>query len=175
MLNQARRCADVEWILGDLSSVHWDGEFDLVVMTGHAFQELRTDGEIRGALSAIRAALVEGGRFAFETRNPLDRAWERWDAKYKGDVVDAWRTPVHRQYRVELPVDGEIVRSTQTYTSPSWVRPRITHGALRFLSKETLETFLSDAGLTIEEQFGDWDRSRFIPASREIITIVRRR
>ncbi|MBV9281391.1 MAG: SAM-dependent methyltransferase, partial [Chloroflexi bacterium] len=52
---------------------------------------------------------------------------------------------------------------------------RITQGALRFLRKETLETFLSDAGLTIEEQFGDWDRSRFTPASPEIITIAQRR
>jgi len=174
MLDQARRCTDVEWIFGDLSSVRWDCEFDLVVMTGHAFQELRTDDEIRGALSAIRTALVRGGRFAFETRNPLDRAWERWGGQYSGDVVDASGALVHRQYRVELPVDGDVVRGVQTYTSPEWDRPRITHGALRFMSKPSLETFLSDAALTIEEQYGDWDRSRFTPSSPEIITIARR-
>ncbi len=78
MLNQARRRSDIAWVHGDLASVGWEREFDLVVMTGHAFQEFVADDEIRAALAAIRAALVGGGRFAFETRNPLVRAWERW-------------------------------------------------------------------------------------------------
>jgi ubiquinone/menaquinone biosynthesis C-methylase UbiE len=77
MLNQARQRSDIESLQGDLSSVAWDREFDLVVMTGHAFQELAGDNEIRAALAAIQRALVDGGRFAFEMRNPLDRAWER--------------------------------------------------------------------------------------------------
>src|SRR4051794_40640049 len=38
MLAQARGRQDIEWVLGDLSAVGWDREFELVVMTGHAFQ-----------------------------------------------------------------------------------------------------------------------------------------
>ena len=53
MLNQARRRSDVEWVLGDLTTVGWDREFDLVVMTGHAFQEFVGDDEIRTALATI--------------------------------------------------------------------------------------------------------------------------
>ncbi len=73
MLNQARRRSDIESVHADLSSVGWDREFGLVVLTGHAFQEFVEDDEVRAALAAIRAALVDGGRFAFETRNPLDQ------------------------------------------------------------------------------------------------------
>lgn len=40
MLNQARQSSDIEWVQGDLSTVTWEAEFDLAVMTGHAFQEL---------------------------------------------------------------------------------------------------------------------------------------
>ena len=43
MLEQARKRYDVEWVHGDLSSVDWDREFDLIVMTGHAFQVLVED------------------------------------------------------------------------------------------------------------------------------------
>ena len=75
MLNQARQRPDIEWVHGDLSTVGWERESDLVVMTGHALQEFVADDGIRAALAAIRSALVDGGRFAFETRNPLDRAW----------------------------------------------------------------------------------------------------
>src|SRR3990167_2966262 len=66
MLAQARRRTDIEWVLGDLSSASWTAEFDLVVMTGHAFQVFIEDEELRGALAAIRPALRDDGRFAFE-------------------------------------------------------------------------------------------------------------
>ncbi len=47
-------------------------------------------------------------------------------------------------------------------------------GALRFLDPEALSSFLSGAGLTIEEQFGDWTRRPLTDTSPEIITIARR-
>src|SRR5262245_46495927 len=65
MLAQARKRLDIEWILGDLSSVRFEGEFDLVVMTGHAFQVLLDDDELRASLVAVRRALSADGRFAF--------------------------------------------------------------------------------------------------------------
>lgn len=45
---------------------------------------------------------------------------------------------------------------------------------MRFLDAASLSSFLSDAGLVIEEQFGDWDRTPVTNASPEIITIARR-
>ena len=174
MLNIARQRSDIEWVHGDLSSVTWDREFDLVVMTGHAFQELIGDEEIRTALAAIRSALLDGGRFAFETRNPLDRAWERWPAQYSGEVIDTSGAPVRCEYRVEALVAGGVVRSSSVFTSPAWDRPAVSRGALRFLDTQALAAFLAGAGLVVEAQFGDWDRSPLTDASPEIITIARR-
>ncbi len=173
MLNQARQRSDVEWVQGDLSSVTWDREFDLVVMTGHAFQELVGDDEIRAALTAIRSALVEGGVFAFETRNPRDRAWERWPAQYSGEAIDASGAPVRREYSVEGPIEGGVVRYTTVFSSPAWDSPAVSRGALQFLAADTVASFLAGAGLVVEAQFGDWDRSPLTDASPEIITIAR--
>ncbi len=174
MLNQARRRPDIEWVHGDLSSVDWDREFDLVVMTGHAFQEFVEDDEIRVALAAIRSALTDGGHFAFETRNPLDRAWERWATDYTGEVIDATGAMVRCEYRVELPVAGSVVRSISTFTSRGWDHPEVSRGALRFLDAEALSAFLAGAGLVIEEQFGDWTGAPLTETSPEIITIARK-
>jgi hypothetical protein len=174
MLNQARQRSDIEWVLADLSSVAWDREFDLVVMTGHAFQELVGDNEIRAALAAIRRALVDGGRFAFETRNPRDRAWERWATEYSAEVTDTTGARVRCEYRVEEPIEGGVVRTSSTYTSAAWEQPEVSRGALRFVEPDALAAFLVDAGLEIEEQFGDWTRSLLTDASPEIITIARR-
>ena len=174
MLNQARQQPAIEWVHGALWSVGWERAFDLVVMTGHAFQQFVEDDEIRVALAAIRSALTEGGRFAFETRNPLDRAWERWATEYSGAVIDATGALVRREYRVERPVAGSVVRSVSTFTSPGWDRPVVSRGALRFLDAAALSTFLSGAGLVIEDQFGDWTGGPLTETSPEIITIARK-
>ncbi len=174
MLTQARRRSDIEWCHGDLSSVGWEQEFDLVIMTGHAFQEFVEDDEIRTALAAIRSALTDGGRFVFETRNPLARAWEQWATEYTAEVTDANGARVRCESQVETPVEGSIVRGASTFTSPGWDRPQVSEGTLRFLDRETLAAFLADAGLVIEEQFGDWTRQPLTDTSPEIITIARK-
>lgn len=175
MLNQARSRPDIEWVLGDLSSVSWDGEFDLILMTGHAFQELVEDDEIRTDLKAIQRALTHDGRFAFETRNPKVRAWEQWDTEYSHQVTDSSGAVVTSELTVGTPAEGGIVRFTTTFTNPRWDRPEVSHGTLRFLDVGSLASFLSDAGLEIEKQFGDWDRQPVTDSSPEIITIARKK
>jgi SAM-dependent methyltransferase len=175
MLDLARRRPDIEWILGDLSSVSFDREFDLIVMTGHAFQVLTSDEQLRAALAAIRSALSERGRFAFETRNPLARGWEQWIPENAVEVVDpadgsTWRMA----HQADTPVTGELVSFTSTYTGPGWDRPRRSRSTLRFLPAESLARLVSGAELVIEEQYGDWDGGPLTEASQEIITIARR-
>jgi SAM-dependent methyltransferase len=175
MLDQARTRSDIEWILGDLVSVDWEQEFNLVVMTGHAFQVFVEDDEIRASLAAIRSALTEDGHFAFDTRNPLVREWEGWTPDNAVEVVGTGGAVVRMAHEVDTPVDGNTVSFTATVTSPSWDRPQVSRSTLRFLDADSLSSFLSDAGLAIEEQFGDWDRQPLTDTSTEIITIAARR
>ncbi len=174
MLEQARERSDIEWVLGDLVSVCWDRQFDLVVMTGHAFQVFVDDDELRVSLAAIRSALTENGRFAFETRNPPVREWERWTPENAAEVTDASGAVVRMEHQVETPVEGDVVRFTSTFTSPNWDRPQLSSSTLRFLDPDSLSSFLSGAGMTVEEQFGDWNRDPLTDTSPEIITIAKR-
>ena len=172
MLEQARKRSDIDWVLGDLSTVGWSGEFDLVVMTGHAFQVFIDDDQLRHALATTRSLLNGNGRFAFETRNPLVRAWERWTPEHAVEVVHNGRT-VRMAHQVESPITGDLVSFTHTFTSPDWERPETSRSTLRFLDLDSLYAFLSDAGFTIEQQFGDWEHQPLTPTSPEIITIAR--
>jgi SAM-dependent methyltransferase len=174
MLDQARSRPDIDWVLGDLPSVAWQREFDFVVMTGHAFQVFVEDDELRTSLASVRSALTENGRFAFETRNPLARGWEGWTPGNMEEFTAADGAVVRVWHEVETPVQGKLVRFTTTFTSPGWDRPQTSRSTLRFLDTESLADFLTDAGLVIEEQFGDWDRAPLTDASPEIITIARR-
>ena len=174
MLDQGRGRADIDWIHGDLESVRWDQEFDLIVMTGHAFQVLVGDDELRASLAAIRSALTEHGRFAFETRNPAARAWERWTPDNVTEINDPGGAIVAVWHQVQTPVRGDIVSFATTFTGGSWDRPQVSESTLRFPGADSLAQFLSEAGLVIEEQFGDWDRRPLTAASPEIITFARR-
>ncbi|ASO21708.1 SAM-dependent methyltransferase [Actinoalloteichus hoggarensis] len=174
MLAQARTRADIEWIEGDLTARPWAGEFDLVVMSGHAFQVFVTDDELRGSLAAIRSALTDDGLFAFETRNPAARAWERWTAEHVREITGPTGATIRMWNQVDTPVDGRTVSFTTTFVASDRERPETSRSTLRFLDVDELAGFLTGAGLTVEEQFGDWDRGPITEESIEIITFARR-
>jgi ubiquinone/menaquinone biosynthesis C-methylase UbiE len=175
MLAQARTRTDIEWISGEVTALDRVHEFDLAIMTGHAFQVLIEDAELRAALARVHAALEGGGRFAFETRNPAARAWEQWTAEHAVQVTDAQGNTVRVTLQVEAPFDGRTVSFVQTYSSAGWHAPQVSRSVLRFLDAAGVAAFLAEAGFVIEEQFGDFDRRPLTRASPEIITIARAR
>jgi SAM-dependent methyltransferase len=173
MLDRARRRSDIEWLAGVAAEAPWEREFDLATMTGHAFQCLVGDEELSASLTAIRAALREGGRFAFETRHPQARAWEDWNPSNASEVVDLAGRRLRVWHQVE-EVAGDVVTFTETTGDSDGTVLRVDRASLRFLDVPALRAFLAGAGLAIEAQYGDWHRGPVTDASREIITIARR-
>ena len=81
MLDVARKRpggSTVTWIEADGRSVRLGRRFDLVVMTGHAFQCLLTDADQRALCETIAAHLAPGGTFIFDSRNPAREEWREW-------------------------------------------------------------------------------------------------
>jgi SAM-dependent methyltransferase len=168
----AQRGGGIEWLAGTAASMTFEGEFELAVMTGHAFQFLLDDDEVRASLAAIRRALVAGGRFAFETRNPLARAWESWTPANAIEIVDPAGRQVRVSYEVESLVDDRVTL-TETTSDQRGVPLRVDRATLRFLEIDTLARFLATAGFQIEAQYGGWSRDPIDAASGEIITVAR--
>jgi SAM-dependent methyltransferase len=182
MLAVARAArADVAWVHGTLTApaaapaspddAAGLGVFDLVVMTGHAFQVLTGDEELAAFLGAVRAVLAPGGRFVFETRNPAARAWERWDGD-AGVAHTPQGEPV-REVTKLVGVRADLVEFTQTYTCAAWPAPKESRSILRFLDHARLDAFLDAAGLAVAHRYGDWKHGGYDPAaSTEIITVA---
>jgi len=147
--------------------------FDLIIMTGHVFQLLLADRDVRAALRVLARHLAPGGRLAFETRNPAVREWQDWNPRDTRQRVQAAGVTADVHYDISA-VAGELV-SYETWFQFAGARaPVVVPDTLRFTGQAQVAAFLADAGLAQVTWYGDWDGSPCGPASPEIIAVSSR-
>jgi SAM-dependent methyltransferase len=175
MLEIGRRQPDgerVDWVEGDARGVALDRRFDLIIMTGHAFQVFLTDADIRAVLANARRHLAPEGRFALETRNPAARAWEGWTPEAtRRHVTLAGIGAVEIHIRV-TSMAGDVVGFETHHRFAADGALRISRSRLRFLDQAALAGHLVEAGFGTVRWAGDWDGSPITPHSREIIAVA---
>jgi 2-polyprenyl-3-methyl-5-hydroxy-6-metoxy-1,4-benzoquinol methylase len=157
----------VEWVQSSAQNYRSNRGFDLIVMTGHAFQILLADADALAVLETMRGHLKERGRVAFETRNPrVDWAGE-WAARPPrvlpgGQLLETLEITFS---------DGEFISFRTSYRLPHGTLT--TSSTLRFPSREHVEALLARSGLVVRDVFGDWGAGPFeATRSREIIFIA---
>jgi SAM-dependent methyltransferase len=175
MLAVARRkpgAERVQWVEGD-SSALGAAEADLVTMTGCVAQVFLDDAEWAATLRDIHAALRPGGHLAFETRNPDDRAWERWNRELTYEQFDSPHGPMECWLEVVSVGDGRVHLVGHNIFGATGEHV-VASEELRFRSLTELTNTLIDAGFSVEQVYGDWQRGPFHEASRAMIVIARR-
>ena len=160
----------VRWIEADAAGLPAGPGFDLVVMTGHVFQLLLDDREVRAVLRALAGRLAPGGRIAFETRNPEVREWQHWSARETRRHVQAAGLAADVHYDIQS-VAGELVTYETCFQFAAGDLVAVPD-TLRFAGAAQAGTFLAEAGLTQVTWYGDWDRSPLSPSSPEIIAVA---
>jgi len=174
MLAVARAKTDqVEWVYGDAQTMDLGSRFELITMTGHAFQVLLDDISVQAALRNFHRHLEPGGRLAFETRNPDARAWESW---IRTESLGRIEGPDGTAYEVWVDnpvVQGDLVTFEAARRAPRTGELLTSTSTLRFLDAARLRDLVCQAGFTIEGWFGDWDRGPVTAGSPEIVVVAR--
>jgi hypothetical protein len=156
----------VEWVDSLAQTYRSQRRFNLIVMTGDAFQIFLTDAEALAALETMRRHLTDHGRIAFESRNPQMDWVGKWNAKSR--ILSGG------QISETLTITGvveEFISFQTLYQTPDEILT--TCSTLRFPSREQIETLLVCSGLVVRDVFGDWNASPFEPASSpEMIFIM---
>lgn len=161
-----RYAESVEWVECSAQAYRSERRFDLIVMTGHAFQVLLTDADAIAGLETMRRHLKGDGKVAFETRNPgIDWVGE-WSGRSRmlpgGQITETLNV---------TDAYGEFISFQTRYRCSD--KTLTTNSTLRFPSREHVETLIKKSGMTVREVFGDWKACRFYAArSREMIFIA---
>jgi 2-polyprenyl-3-methyl-5-hydroxy-6-metoxy-1,4-benzoquinol methylase len=137
----------IRWQCTTLQDFRSDQTFDLIIMTGHAFQCLLTDEEILAALRSAAALLSPGGRFVFETRNPLAQTWLKWQpetSRVTGSLPDGTAFDSHHRL---ISLAHPFVTFEQVFQFGTDPRQRISASTLRFAATEEIVTLARQAGL----------------------------
>ena len=164
----------VSWVEGDARSIRLDRRFDLVLLTGHAYQVFLTAGDQRAALTTIAAHLAPGGTFIFDSRNPAAPGGKERTREETRRMIDH---PAHgptESWNASVYEAGTgILTYENGYRVLSSGREHVAGAQIRYTPKDTLEILIGEAGLAVERWLGDWLGNPFEPDSREIIPIGR--
>ncbi|HEY1011619.1 MAG TPA: class I SAM-dependent methyltransferase [Herpetosiphonaceae bacterium] len=162
----------VRWIEGDARSLA-AFEADLALMTGNVAQVFLDDEAWAATLAGLHGALRPDGLLAFESRNPADRAWERWTPAATAASLDTPAGPVTTWLEVVDAVPGLVrLRGYNRFEASGEL---VTAGEeLRFRSREELAGSLERAGFVVEQLYGGWERGPLTDASRLMIFVARR-
>lgn len=157
----------VRWIEGDMRQMDLQETFDLIILTGHAFQTLITDADQANAFSCFKAHLAQGGTLIFDSRNPSYRAWEGWSAR---DVVSFddpdWGTV---EQRSTFAMENEVVTYEDTYRVLATGAEHHSRCRIRFRSKAGIDGALRAAGLAAAPCYGDWHGAELTETSPELL------
>lgn len=167
MLNIARKSQfgkQIKWVEGFSQDFNLNQKFDLIIMTGHAFQVLLSDEDVLNTFKMVKTHLKPNGIFTFESRNPQIDWVSLWNHSYvlniEGERIKVIRKTI--SYQNELMVfEHEYIFDDETLVSKSH---------LRFLPQQKITQQYNRAGLSLKAFAGDWTGGAFNPTtSHELI------
>jgi len=160
MLSYARnrpRAGAVQWVEGDSRDIP-SISFDYAVMTGNVAQHIHDD-EWSRTLRDLRHALRPGATLAFESRNPVSRAWEEWtsaerttrDTKH-GPLVEWMSASEVKPGAVRIQAHNLFTLADETL---------VEEFDLFFRDRIEIAEHLEIAGFEVAAVYGDWNRTPF--------------
>ncbi|RXJ72719.1 SAM-dependent methyltransferase [Veronia nyctiphanis] len=166
---------NVDFVQADACSFSAGRQFDLVIMTGNAFQAFLDEESVDALVNNVNRHLNAGGFLVFDKRLPiesqlaLDEDWvvEKGYQDQNGDhVASSHKLAKYDEY--SNIVYYEMQRTFADGTT------RLTSIDLKFRSLEDIDRLLSKAGLSVIERFSSWKGNDLNADSGNLVCIARK-
>lgn len=164
----------VTWVQDDARMASLGRRYDLIVMTGHAFQVFLSDDDRAQCLSVIARHLSPEGRFIFDSRNPALREWEDWRpdlSRRHFDDPELGRIEAWNDIRWDAAL--QVVTYETVYRSGDGGQEYRAASQIAFPALNDIARQIAEAGLEAERWFGDWTGAPLAAESPEFIPLGR--
>ncbi|MDX7988648.1 class I SAM-dependent methyltransferase [Xenorhabdus sp. 12] len=163
----------ITWIKSDAKNLSLSQKFDLIILSGHAFQVFLTHQERVAVLKCIYQHLTEGGLCIFDSRNPLTKEWLTWTEKDSqrefshptlGPVL-AWNDFRINNNAVTYGTYYQTLNDKQVYQAFS---------TIAFPDFTDIQHAIAEANLIATNVLGSWQGDVYHERAEEMIFIVRK-
>lgn len=185
MLVRARCKADdapnVQFVFGDMRDFALDRSFALIYAGFGAFHHLLTADDQLTCLRCVARHLAPDGRFVFDLRAIFATDWEDGDSV---SLLHDWTRALPNGETVTKLRSVRVDRAAQVQHETYYfdrvavdraLRRVITNVDLRFSTRYEIKGLLREAGLEIDQLYGDFELSPFDSGSELMITIAGKR
>ena len=158
----------VHWLHGDATTLP-PLQVDLATMTGNVAQAIVDEVDWDRTLQGAGAALRPGGHLVFETRDPADRGWRRWNRADTYRAVELEGAGAIESWIELTDVSGPFVSLRYTWTFADDGAVLTSDSTLRFREREDVRASLESHGYLVDEIRDAPDRP-----GRELVFFARR-
>lgn len=158
----------VRWIHGDATALS-ELRVDLATMTGNVAQAIADPADWATTLRGAHDSLRPGGSLVFETRDPADRAWRRWNREETYRIDDVATVGTVESWFEVTDVSWPLVTFRCTWVFAADGQTVTSDSTLRFRGRDEVEAELTAQGFTVAEVRDAPDRP-----GREFVFFARR-
>ena len=163
----------VTWVEEDARRVRLGRHFDLVVMTGHAFQCFLSDADQLAVCQTISAHLAPGGSFIFDSREPLVHEWLEWSPQCSERWIDDPELGRLRAFNDAHHDKATGIVTYGTYYQADDGRSWAAQSGIRFRPQPGIAGCIHEASLAVDRWLGDWRGGPLGAGRPEIIALGR--
>jgi ubiquinone/menaquinone biosynthesis C-methylase UbiE len=158
----------VRWVNSTAEALCLDMKFDLIILSGHAFQVFLTQEQRIAALQTMQQHLTADGTIVFDSRNPAVEEWREW-------------TPELSRESLSTQEFGEVILWNDVAEQNGIVRYQTFYqqgenGPIYRAESDIAFPTLSDitqaaefCGLRVRYLYGDWQFNAFQENSPEMV------
>ena len=165
---------NIDWRVSDARQLSLGRRFNLIYLTGNAFQAFLTREDQNNFLLSVKSHLAGTGTFGFDTRNPNGHNLTTITGE---EIWMEYRNFDGHHVRVsgfqEYDDDNQIMHWTtfRRWNEGKAPKERVSRIACRFTWPDELAALLHQHGFKIEAQYGNWGMEPIRRDSEMLLTI----
>ncbi|CAG9432171.1 Cypemycin N-terminal methyltransferase [Providencia alcalifaciens] len=163
-----QKTSRVRWLSSTAEKLNLDMKFDLIILSGHAFQVFLTQEQRISALQAMQRHLTADGSIVFDSRNPAVEEWREWTPELSRESLTTQEFGEVTLWNDVAELNG-IVRY-QTFYQQGENGPIFrAESDIAFPTLSDIAQAVEFCGLRVRYLYGDWQLNAFQENSPEMV------